>query len=336
MAATALRRSDMYGSVSLRQLFPLLALLLGGFFIPMFTNEYYLYLGNVLMMYAVLAIGLDILMGWAGQFAFAHTAFFGLGCYTTALLNIKYGIPFIVGMPIAALLAGAVGVLVAIPATRMRDIYLALATFAFAEGMFWVFNTWEPVTGGSTGLRIISSNVLGFKVSNDVTAFPVSMSLMCLMIAAAMYLSKSRLGREMSAIRDSEHVAMSCGIDVRRTKVIAFGISAIYAGVAGAMFTLAQSFASPEQFGFNTAILVLTMIVVGGMGTLPGVMIGVLILSMLPEVLRTTMRSFQIWQELVYGLILILSIMFMPRGIWGSISGHLKKRELPSKQAKSV
>jgi len=322
----------MYGSLSFKQLSPLLALLLGGVVLPMFANEYYLYLGNVLMMYAVLAIGLDILMGWAGQFAFAHTAFFGLGCYTTALLNIKFGVPFVIGMPLAALLAGVVGVLVAIPATRMRDIYLALATFAFAEGMYWVFNTWEQVTGGSTGLRIIASNVLGFKVANDVSAFPVSVVLLCLMIAATMYLSRSRLGREMSAVRESEHVAMSSGIDVRRIKVIAFGISAIYAGVAGGMFTLAQSFVSPEQFGFNTAILVLTMIVVGGMGKLPGVLIGVAMLSMLPEVLRTTMRSYQIWQELVYGLILILSIMFMPRGIWGSLAGVFTRNSGVSKR----
>ncbi|MES2534525.1 MAG: branched-chain amino acid ABC transporter permease [Pseudomonadota bacterium] len=309
----------MYGSLSLRQLSPLIALLIAGLVLPMFANQYLLYIGNVLMMYAVLAIGLDILLGWAGQFAFAHTAFFGLGCYATALLNVKFGVPFAIGMPLAALLAGVVGVLVAIPATRMRDIYLALATFAFAEGMYWVFNTWEPVTGGSTGLRIIPSNVLGFRVSTDFSAFPVSASILALMIAATMYLSRSRFGREMAAVRESEHVATSSGVNVRRTKVVAFGISAIYAGVAGGMFTLAQSFVSPDQFGFNTTILVLTMIVVGGMGRLPGVLVGVVILGLLPEVLRTTMRSFQIWQELVYGLILMLSIMFMPQGIWGSL-----------------
>ena len=317
----------MYGSLSLRQLLPLLALVIGGIVLPMFAAEYYLYIGNVLMMYAVLAIGLDILLGWTGQFAFAHTAFFGLGCYTTALLNIRYGVPFVIGMPVGAVSAGVLGMVVAIPATRMRDIYLALATFAFAEGMYWVFNTWEPVTGGSNGLRIIPSQVFGLRVSTDVAAFPVSAVILALAIAAAMYLYRSRLGREMAAVRESEHVAMSSGIDVRRVKIIAFGISAVYAGVAGGMFTLAQSFVNPEQFGFNTAILILTMIVVGGMGRLPGVLIGVALLGLMPEILRTTMRSFQIWQELVYGLILMLTIMFMPLGIWGSMRVYFQKKK---------
>lgn len=296
-----------------------MVVLLAGALLPAYVSEYYLYLGNVLMMYAVLAIGLDILMGWTGQFAFAHTAFFGIGCYTTALLNLRFGVPFTLGMPLGALLAGSVGVVVAIPATRMRDIYLALATFAFAEGMYWVFNTWESVTGGPNGVRIAASNVFGFAVGTDAGAFPVSAFLLAIMIVFTMYISRSRFGREMAAVRESEPVAMASGVDVRRIKIVAFGISAIYAGVAGGMFTLAQSFVNPEQFGFSTGILALSMIVVGGMGRLPGVLIGVAILGLLPEVLRTTLRSFQVWQELVYGLILMLTIIFMPDGIWGAV-----------------
>ena len=132
-----------------------------------------------------------------------------------------------------------------------------------------------------------------------------------------MYLTRSKFGRSMCAIRDSEHAAAASGIDVRFTKVIVFAISAIYAGVAGGMYTLFQSFANPEVFGFGQIVLVLSMIVVGGLGTIPGVLLGVAILGLLPEVLRTTMRNLLVWQELVYGVILILAMMFMPRGLWG-------------------
>ena len=140
------------------------------------------------------------------------------------------------------------------------------------------------------------------------------------MIAATMYLTTSKFGRAMCAVRESEHVAAASGIDVRGTKVWAFAISAVYAGVAGGMFTLFQSFVNPEVFGFGQIVLLLSMIVVGGLGSIPGVLIGVALLGLLPEIMRTTMRGLLIWQEFAYGLILILVVMFMPRGIWGLIA----------------
>ena len=144
-------------------------------------------------------------------------------------------------------------------------------------------------------------------------------TILALVIAATMYLTTSKFGRAMCAVRESEHVASASGIDVRATKVWAFAISAVYAGIAGGMFTLYQSFANPEVFGFSQIVLLLSMVVVGGLGSIPGVLIGVVLLGLLPELMRTTMRSLLIWQELVYGLILILAMMFMPRGIWGLI-----------------
>jgi branched-chain amino acid transport system permease protein len=310
----------LFGSPPLARFAPLVILLIAGFVLPYLLPQYFLFLGNILMMYAVLALGLDLLLGWAGQFAFAHIAFFGIGTYATALLNARLGIPFIVGMPVAATLAGLIGVLIGLPATRLRTVYLALATFAFAEGAQWVFNAWDKVTGGPDGLRISAPNVLGYQTGTDPTAFPVMASILALMIAATMYLTTSKLGRAMCAVRESEHVAAASGIDVRRTKVWAFAISAVYAGVAGGMFTLFQSFVNPEVFGFGQIVLLLSMIVVGGLGSIPGALIGVALLGLLPEIMRTTMRSLLIWQEFAYGLILILVVMYMPRGIWGLIN----------------
>jgi len=278
------------------------------------------------MAFAVLALGLDLLLGWAGQFAFAHIAFFGVGVYGTALLQIRLGVPFVVGMPLAALLAGAIGLLLGLPATRLRTVYLALATFAFAEAAQWVFNSWDKVTGGPDGLRIAAPVLFGYRTGTDPTAFPVAATILAVMIAATMYLTTSKLGRAMCAIRDSEHVASASGINVRSTKAWAFAISAVYAGVAGGMYTLFQSFVNPDVFGFQQIVLLLSMIVVGGLGTIPGVLIGVALLGLLPEVLRTAMHGLLIWQELVYGLILIFAVMFMPRGIWGFIRARRGRR----------
>jgi len=312
----------VYGSPPTARLALLLLLPIAGVVLPYLLPQYFLFLGNILLMYAVLALGLDLLLGWAGQFAFAHIAFFGIGTYATALLHTRLGVPFIIGMPLAAALAGLIGVVIGFPATRLRTVYLALATFAFAEGAQWVFNAWDKVTGGPDGLRIKAPNVLGYTVGTDPTAFPVMATILALVIAATMYLTTSKLGRAMCAIRESEHVASASGIDVRATKVWAFAISAVYAGIAGGMFTLYQSFVNPEVFGFGQIVLLLSMIVVGGLGSIPGVLIGVALLGLLPEIMRTTMRSLLIWQEFAYGLILIVVVMFMPRGIWGAITSR--------------
>lgn len=308
----------MYGTPRLVSLAPLLALIVLGFVLPRFVPQYFLFIGNLLMMYAVLAIGLDLLLGWAGQFAFAHIAFFGLGAYATVLLQTRLGLAFIAAMPLAAILASLVGMLIAIPAARLRAVYLALATFAFAEGAQWVFNAWDVVTGGADGLRIKAPELFGYAMGTDPSAFPFMAVVLALVIAGTMYLTSSRLGRAFCAIRDSEHAAAASGIDVRRTKIVVFAISAAYAGIAGALFTTFQSFMNPDTFGFTQIVLVLSMVVIGGLGTLPGALLGAVILGMLPEVMRTTMDSLLIWQELVYGLVLILAMMYMPRGLWGT------------------
>src|SRR5262249_27917991 len=157
----------------------------------------------------------------------------------------------VIGMPLAAALAGLIGIVIGFPATRLRTVYLALATFAFAEAAQWVFNAWDKVTGGPDGLRISAPSVFGYATGTDPTAFPVMAAILALMIAATMYLTTSKLGRAMCAVRESEHVAAASGIDVRGTKVRAFAISAVYAGVAGGTFTLYQSFVNPDVFGFG-------------------------------------------------------------------------------------
>lgn len=312
----------MYGAPGLKQLLALGALVAAGFILPRVLPDYFLYIGNLLMMYLILAIGLDILLGWTGQFAFAHIAFFGIGIYATALLNMRLGVPFLLGMPLAAALAALIGFFIALPATRLHTVYLALATFAFAECAQWVFRTWDALTRGPDGLRMSAPQIFGYVVNNDRQAMPVIAMITALVLGATLCLARSKLGRAFCAVRDSEHVAAASGIDVRRAKVLAFTISAFYAGIAGGVYTLFQSFVHPDGLGIWALVLVLTMVVVGGSGSIGGVILGTLLLSVLPEILRAAPRSLLVWQEFAYGLILILAIMFMPRGIWGLFAGR--------------
>jgi branched-chain amino acid transport system permease protein len=307
----------MYGELSFRSFAGIIALLGLGVLLPLLLPAYFLYLGNTLMMYAILALGLDLLLGWSGQFAFAHIAFFGIGIYATALLQMRLGVPFILGVAIAAALAGLVGLLIAIPATRLRTVYLALATYAFAECAQWVLRTWDSLTKGSDGLRFSPPEILGYVVDTDRRAFPLMALILALVLLSFLYLTRSQLGRALCAIRDSEHVAAASGIGVKRTKVIAFVLSAVFAGIAGGSYTLYQSYVTPDSVGLAQLILVLTMVVVGGSGSIAGVLIGVVLIGLLPEVLRAAPRGLLVWQEFFYGLILILATMFMPRGLWG-------------------
>jgi branched-chain amino acid transport system permease protein len=326
----------MYGNLTTINFLPAGVLLLVAFALPVFAPAYYLYIGNTLTMYAILALGLDILMGWSGQFAFAHIAFYGVGIYTTALLQARFGVPFVIGLPIAATLAGLIGWIIAWPATRLRSVYLALATFAFAECAQWVFRTWDKLTGGSDGLRISPPSVLGHVAGTDVRAFPVMVILLAVVLTATLYLTRSQLCRNMTAVRDSEHVASASGIDVRRAKISAFVISAVYAGIAGGSYTVFQSFVNPDVLGVNQLVLVLSMVVVGGTGSIAGVLLGVVVIGLLPELLRAAPSSLLVWQEFVYGVILVLSIMFMPRGLWGLVEAWLPQGPERSTRARIV
>ncbi len=316
----------MFGAPTSRQFFLIALLVVLGFVLPLVLPQYFLFIGNMLMMYTVLALGFDILVGWSGQFAFAHIAFFGIGIYGTALLNIRLGIPFIVGMPIAATIAGLTGFLIGMPATRLRTIYLALATLAFAECAQWLIRTWDSLTNGADGVKIPAPKIFGYVAGTDGSAFPIVAVILAIVLLSVLFLSTSKFARSLGAIRESEHVATASGINVAFVKVLAFTISAVYASIAGSMFTLFQSFVDPDALDARSLVLMLSMLVVGGSGSIPGVVIGVALMGVLPEVLRFAPSNLLVWQEFVYGSIVILAVMFMPRGIWGIVQTRVRRK----------
>lgn len=283
--------------------------------IPAALPSYGVFLANLLLTYAVLALGLDVLLGLAGQFAFAHVAFFGIGVYTTAVLGNVFGLSFPLPLLAGAGLAGALALLIAIPALRLRQIYLALTTYAFAAAAQWVFHSWDAVTQGANGLRISSTNLFGWHVIDDRDAYPLLVGVAVAMLLLRLLLERSALGLRMAAVHELEPLAIASGIDARRVKIIAFGVSGVFAGVAGGMMPLFNSYVHPDTFGLETLVAVLTMVVVGGLGSSWGVLAGVLVMGLLPEV----MRDLQVFREIIYGGLLILAVMFMPRGIAGLV-----------------
>ncbi len=284
--------------------------------LPFAATGYVLYVVNLLMVFTVLALGMHLVIGETGQFALSHAAFFGIGIYTAGLINNQWQPPFVVSILAGALLAAALGWVIGLLALRMRDIYLALATFAFGEAMQWVFLNWESVTNGSNGLQMKPAALGGLRLLNDLQAYPFVVAIAALMLWLTVALSRSRLGSAFRAVRESDVAAMAMGVNTRAAKVTAFVLSAAFAGVAGGMYTLFTSFIHPESLGFQTTILVLTMVVVGGLGSVRGAVVGAIVLGLVSELLRQAPS----YQEIIYGGILMLFMMFLPRGL-ASLAG---------------
>lgn len=280
--------------------------------LPFTVSGYILYVVNLLMVFVVLALGMHVVIGEAGQFALSHTAFYGIGIYTAGLINTAWHPPFIVSILAGGLLAAVLGYVIGFLALRMRDIYLALATFAFGEAMQWVFLNWERVTGGSNGMRMQPAELFGLKLTNDLQAYPFVVVLTGLMLWLTIALSRSQYGSALRAVRESDVAAMAMGINVRAMKQSAFAISAAFAGIAGGMYTLFTSFIHPESLGFQATILILTMVVVGGIGSVRGAVAGAIVFGVISELLRQALSV----QEIIYGVILMGFMMFKPKGLF--------------------
>jgi branched-chain amino acid transport system permease protein len=280
--------------------------------LPFTVSGYILYVVNLLMVFVVLALGMHVVIGEAGQFALSHTAFYGIGIYTAGLINTAWHPPFIVSILAGGLLAAVLGYVIGFLALRMRDIYLALATFAFGEAMQWVFLNWERVTGGSNGMRMQPAELFGLKLTNDLQAYPFVVVLTGLMLWLTIALSRSQYGSALRAVRESDVAAMAMGINVRAMKQSAFAISAAFAGIAGGMYTLFTSFIHPESLGFQATMLILTMVVVGGIGSVRGAVAGAIVFGVISELLRQALSV----QEIIYGVILMGFMMFKPKGLF--------------------
>ena len=282
-------------------------------FVPLFLDNYLQYVLNLVLIYVIIAIGLNLLLGYAGQFAFAHAALMGIGAYTAALLTTRAGLSYWLCLPLSGVVAATIGAAGALPAMRMRRVYLALLTLAFAQLVTWVLINWSSVTLGTDGVDVHSPTLFGWRVHGDKSVFYVILPVTILMYWLGKRIVESHWGRAFVTIRENEIVARCNGINVARTKTVVFALSAFYAGIGGGLYALALGFIVPDSFGLGQLTLHFSIVVLGGLLSLFGAVIGAVLLTTLPEVLRDV----QALQEIIYGLVLMLVILWMPQGIAG-------------------
>jgi len=282
--------------------------------------------------YLVALIGLNVLTGYTGQISLGHGAFMAVGGYTTAILMTDYGMKDVWTIPIAALLTGAVGFLFGLPALRLSGLYLALATFAIAVSAPAVIKRFEGFTGGGSGINLFGVpeltasltpvEVLGRELVFNDWLYYLTWTVALVGYVLAWLLLRGRTGLAFRAVRDSETAAQSSGVSLPRYKTLAFGVSAAYAGVAGSLFAIATTFVNPDTFPIALSILLLVGVVVGGLGSLVGLIAGAVFIQFLPIWSQEVSRSPGA-PTVVSGLILIALMFVLPMGVAG-LAGRLR------------
>lgn len=311
-----IKPSDKKISLNKRSiLFANLSLLLIFLALPNFINNYYIDVLTLAGMYAVLALGLNIVIGLAGLLDLGYISFYAVGAYTYALLSTKIGVSFWFALPIGGLLAAFFGLLIGIITLRLRGDYLAIVTLGFIQIVHIVLNNWDGLTGGPNGILGIARPRIGsFVFSQPIHFYYLILAILAITIIAVHRLNNSRIGRAWIAIREDEIAAEAMGIDTIRMKCLAFSLGAFWAGIAGVFFAGKFAFVSPESFTFMESVLVLSMVVLGGMGSIPGVIIGALTLIILPEILRGLAN----YRMLIFGAMLVIMMIVRPQGLIGS------------------
>ncbi|NMC50467.1 MAG: branched-chain amino acid ABC transporter permease [Desulfovibrio sp.] len=289
------------------------------FFLP---NEYYI---NILILGAInalIALGLNLLLGYAGQISLGHAAVFGLSAYTTAYATARLGLPIPAGMALGVALSGAVAWLIGIPTLRLRGHYLAMATLGFGIIVHIVMNETVGITGGPSGfVGIPRLSLLGVSFDSDRSYYYLTAAVLALAALFSLNLIDSRMGRALRAIHTSERAAQTAGVDIAGYKLFVFVLSAVFAGVAGVLYAHFLCFVAPSTFGFTFSVQLVVMVVLGGMASVWGAVAGAFFLTALPEALR----GFEEVDILVYGAILVLCVMYLPQGLAGAASG-LRRR----------
>ncbi|MBI4354130.1 MAG: branched-chain amino acid ABC transporter permease [Candidatus Omnitrophica bacterium] len=273
-------------------------------------------------LYALLALGLNVVVGFTGLLHLGYAAFFAIGAYTYALLNLHVGVPFWLGLLPAAAMAGLCGVLLGIPVMRVRGDYLAIVTLGFGEIVRILFTNLEPWTGGPNGLLGIAhptmwipgKGVVDFGV-RSVPYYYLVVALTTLVTVVCVRMNRSRVGRAWAAIREDEVAAGCAGINTVQLKLLAQGCGAAIGGVAGAVFAAKQGTITPDSFDFILSVMVLAMVVLGGLGRVSGAIVGAMVLGVLPEVLRGVEQ----FRMLLFGLVMIAMMRLCPQGIMGAL-----------------
>ena len=290
---------------------------------PWLLPEYWLAQLTFVLIYGIVGLGLMLLAGFTGQFSMGHAAFLGVGAYAQAVLT-NAGMPFALAMLCAALLAAAVGVVVGLPALRVKGIYLGIATLALGFIVEEVFARWEGLTGGNAGMHVKSPAIFGWSIETGTGFYLLCLLTVVLVTLGVLNLLRSSTGRAFVAIRDSEISAQSMGIHLARYKTLSFALSAALAGLGGALYAHQIQFLSPDQFSILQSIDLLLMVVIGGLGSVHGAFLGAAFLIAMPQLIAMVKDYLPAaigyapgLQGFVYGAVLIAFVLFEPLGLYG-------------------
>jgi branched-chain amino acid transport system permease protein len=303
---------------------------------PAFATFFWMDVLNRILIAIIAATGLNILTGFTGQISLGNAAFLAVGAYSTAFFSGRLGLPFPVVIPAAGVVTALVGMVFGIPSLRLKGLYLAVATLAAHFVIEFTASHWDGVTGGVNGITVPPASILGVEVSGDRKLFYLILPLTVLLLLAAKNLFRTKIGKAFVAIRDQDLSSEVMGVNVFKYKLLSFGVSSFYVGVAGSLLAYHAGIISPENFPISVAIDQLGMIIIGGMGSILGSIFGAVFITLLPEVLRvgtgslaeTFPKLIDLFAPLktgVFGLAIVLFLLFEPDGMaarWHRIKAY--------------
>ncbi len=292
-------------------------------------NDYWISAWVLFGIWAILGLSLNIIVGYAGLFQLGHAAFWAVGAYTTAILNIYLKVPILVCLPISALVAAFFAILIARPILHLRGDYLCIVTIGFGEIVrLFLYNDPFKITGGVNGLRgIARPSIFGLEINTPTAYYYYVLFFVIITILAMQRMENSRLGRAWNYIREDETAAEAMGIDTVKYKLLAFAIGAAWAGVAGNIYASRYTVIAPETFSFWNSVVMFCIVVLGGTGSIPGVFVGTLGMIVLPELLRSVLSSILEWRLLVFGIAMVVMMIFRPEGLWPHRRYRLELRQ---------
>ena len=272
---------------------------------------YWLFVVSELFIFAIVAISLDLLMGRSGQISLGHSGFVALGAYSAAILNERFGVDLFLGTLAGSFLAALASLVLGFPATRLRGHYLGIVTLGFGIAIDQIALKWDTLTGGDQGIHLHKPMLLGLDVGTPVRMYYVALIALVAAVLLVWNLTGTRIGRAFAAIKDSEVAAAAMGVPVARTKVLAFICSAFLAGAAGSIYAFLAGFVAPEDFGIDSSLLFFAMVVIGGMGSIPGAIGGAVVVDAVKNAAATVSGL----SLAILGSMIVLVVLFFPGGL---------------------
>ena len=297
--------------------------------LPYWGDPYIIYMANIAGIAVIAAIGLNILTGFTGQISLGHAAFVALGAYTAAILATRLEFPFWIAIPGGGIFAAFAGILLGFPCLRLKGLYLAMATMSFGVVVEYIVTHWESLTLGVRGISVPSPSLFGYSLADESQLFYITVSAVIVLTIAATNLMRTRVGRAFVAIRDRDVAAGVIGVNLTRYKVMSFAISAFYGGVAGGLYSYSTGYLHPENFTLLLSIEYIAMIIIGGLGSILGAIIGAIFLTVMPDIIKGIAdimgqqfvflqgRYDEEWNVAAFGLLIMLFLIVEPTGLSG-------------------